>query len=290
VQSFRMQTNRVVLTYHSHNMAGNAYENNDHIALAKDLETLRDLKAEIVSLRSIAEAQRTREWPDDNGLQVAITFDDGARFDYSDFDHPVWGPQKGFLRILAEAATPTPGFGKTMCSTSFVLASPDARAQMARSPECGLAFAGAWLDDDWWPAAEKGGLISIGNHSWDHLHPAVDRVAQRDQLRGDFSKIVDFADADAQIRRSSDYILSRLPSTQSLPFAYPFGHVSKYLSTEYFPAYESHHRCYAAFSTEGRAIDPDDSVWLLPRVVCGWHWRSSDELRAFLRRERPRPD
>jgi peptidoglycan/xylan/chitin deacetylase (PgdA/CDA1 family) len=279
-----MRAKRLVLTYHSHNISGDKYHDNDHVALEADLATLSSSHARIVSLHSIARAHKARHWPNDDSLQVAITFDDGPRFDFSDFMHRDFGSQKSFLRNLTESMAAFGNHATDVCATSFVIASPEARAQMERSADCGFSDLTCWLGDDWWSDAAKSQLLSIGNHSWDHVHPAVRRIAQREHIRGDFSKIADYADADAQVRASSEYILSKLPNVSSLPFAYPSGQVSKYLCDEYFPQYQAMHRCYAAFSTAGRRIDPDDTVWALPRFVCGWHWHSTEEFAALLRR------
>lgn len=162
-----------------------------------------------------------------------------------------------------------------------MIASPDARAEMERAPECGLSDLDGWLGDDWWAHAAALG-IAIGNHSWDHLHAALRHVAQRDGIRGDFTAIADYGDADRQVRRASEFILGRLQTAAELPFAYPYGHVAPYLRDVYFPRHRALHRCYAAFSTAGRAIDPDDSIWALPRFVCGWHWHDADGLRALI--------
>ena len=277
-----MRAKRLVLTYHSHNISGNGYHANDHVALETDLATLSSLRARIVSLHGIAQAHAARHWPNDDSLEVAITFDDGPRFDVEDFVHRNWGPQKSFRRILVESAASFGHRAADICATSFVIASPAARAQMERSPACGYSDLPGWLGDDWWSGTAKSKSLSIGNHSWDHVHPAVSRVAPREQIRGDFSKIANFTDADVQVRESSDYILSKVANISSLPFAYPSGQVSKYLCEEYFPGYRASHRCYAAFSTAGRSIDPDDTVWALPRFVCGWHWHSAEELVALL--------
>ncbi|HEX8740561.1 MAG TPA: hypothetical protein VF925_10505 [Casimicrobiaceae bacterium] len=276
-----MRARRIVLAWHSHNIGGNDYRSNDHVALAADLETLAASGVRIVPLEHIAAAQRDRHWPLDGSVEVAISFDDGPRFDVADFEHREWGAQKAFARLLHDAA---PLFGAApgaIRATSFVIASPDARAEMERAPECGLSDLDGWLGDDWWAHAAALG-IAIGNHSWDHLHAALRHVAQRDGIRGDFTAIADYGDADRQVRRASEFILGRLQTAAELPFAHPYGHVAPYLRDVYFPRHRALHRCYAAFSTAGRAIDPDDSIWALPRFVCGWHWHDADGLRALI--------
>ncbi|HEX7328275.1 MAG TPA: polysaccharide deacetylase family protein [Casimicrobiaceae bacterium] len=276
-----MRAQRIVLTWHSHNVGGNDYATNDHVALAADLATLAAAGVRIVPLEHVAAAHRDRHWPLDGSVEVTITFDDGPRFDVADFEHREWGAQRAFARVLRDAA---PLFGARpggLPATSFVIASPDARAAMERAPECGLGDLQGWLGDDWWTDAAALG-IAIGNHSWDHLHPALREVAQRDGIRGDFTAIADYGDADRQVRRASEFILGRLQISAELPFAYPYGHVAPYLRDVYFPRHRAEHRCYAAFSTAGRAIDPDDSIWALPRFVCGWHWQDADGLRALI--------
>ena len=37
-----------------------------------------------------------------------------------------------------------------------------------------------------------------------------------------------------------------------------------------------------AFGTGGRAVAANDSIWNIPRIVCGHHYRDPAGLRAFL--------
>jgi hypothetical protein len=90
-----------VLAYHSHNISGNTYATNDHVALASDLETLYQLRARIVSLEEIAYMVRDRTAPDGE-LVVGLSFDDGPVFDFEDFVHPIFGPQRAFVNSSSE--------------------------------------------------------------------------------------------------------------------------------------------------------------------------------------------
>ena len=39
---------------------------------------------------------------------------------------------------------------------------------------------------------------------------------------------------------------------------------------------------WAAFGTQGQPVTADSELWNLPRYVCGWHWKSPEELEALL--------
>ena len=270
----------VVLTYHSHNIAGAAYGSNDHVALASDLRAIARCGARIVPLERIVEA--LLEGLPGDGIEVGLTFDDGPCFDYADFDHRAFGPQRSFLNILrdfrAEAGS---GAQPDLHATSFVIASPEARRAMERADECGYADIPGWLADTWWNDAIDSGLMAIGNHSWDHVHHAVERVAVCTDARDDFSRVETYDDADREIRQAAAYIRSRTRGRCRF-FAYPFGHVNRYLAEDYLPGRRSEHGMAAAFAVEGRAIAPGDSIWRIPRLVCGHDWRSPDALEALV--------
>ena len=38
----------------------------------------------------------------------------------------------------------------------------------------------------------------------------------------------------------------------------------------------------AAFGDGAMPVTRDSDKWNVPRYICGWHWKSSDELRAIL--------
>jgi peptidoglycan/xylan/chitin deacetylase (PgdA/CDA1 family) len=271
----------LVLAYHSHNISGTTYATNDHVAFASDLRVLTSSHAHIVDLPTIVAAMREGLTGPDVAL-VAITFDDGPLFDYADFTHPLHGPQRSFLNIMQDFRAEAGNDAQpTLHATSFVIASPHARRAMEKAPECGYTYLQDWLTDDWWDAAVDTGLMGIGNHSWDHVHPAVDSIATRSQVRGDFGMIDDERDADAEIRAASDFINARVRGRCDM-FAYPFGHVNDFLAKDYLPNQRGRHGMKAAFGTGGRAISREDSVWDIPRAVCGHHWHSPEELVSLL--------
>ena len=125
------------------------------------------------------------------------------------------------------------------------------------------------LGDDWWAKAIDTGLIGIGNHSWDHLHPALETVAHSRQVRADFTQVSTSADADAQIREAMTYINARTHGRAAPFFAYPFGHCNYYLAYVWFPSKGKGICLSAAFTTEPKAIDASQSVWRLPRFRAG---------------------
>lgn len=271
----------LVLTYHSHNISGPEYAANDHVALAHDLRRVHAAGARIAPLAEIAAAVRSGARSQDR-LVVGLSFDDGPSFDFADFIHPRLGPQRSFLNILrdfraevGERAQPT------LQATSFVIASPAARAAMERAPDCGYPEIADWLSDGWWSAAIDSGLMAIGNHSWDHVHHAVVRTVIASPQRDDFTRVDNYTDADREIRAAGAFINARVGGRCEL-FAFPFGHANAYLVEDYLPRRGYEHGMVAAFGTGGRPVSPTDSAWNIPRLVCGEHWRSPRELEALL--------
>ncbi len=278
----------VVLTYHSHRVLGSAYCANDHVALPVDLATIARVGGRIVSLGVLVdaiEASRSGRNPsDDRTMLVALTFDDGPLWDFADFVHPMHGPQRSFANALQDFKTSVAGRAQPdISATSFVIASPGARRVMETTFDAQYTYLEAdALDDAWWLQAAAGGLVSIGNHSWDHLHPALDKVAHSRQARGDFMEVATAEDADAQIRRAMDYINRRTGNRAAPFFAYPYGHCNEFLSAHYLPQEAHAIGLRAAFTTEPKVIRGNESVWRLPRYTCGHHWRSPAELERIV--------
>ena len=272
-----------VLTYHSHNISGVDYAENDHVALASDLRTLTESGARIVPLPRIVEALRRGLEGRPDETWVGITFDDGPSFDFADFVHARFGPQRSFLNVMRDFAREAAGAQPGLHATSFVIASPEARAAMECAEDCGYPDLAHWLGDAWWKEAARSGLIAIGNHSWDHVHRAVPRTAIADEARDDFTRVASYVDADREIRRAADFIRERSGAACE-HFAYPFGHVNRFLLEEYMPCRAAEHGMGAAFGVDGRPVRREDSIWNIPRAVCGYHWRSPRELRDLLAR------
>jgi hypothetical protein len=271
----------IVLAYHSHNISGTDYSSNDHVALAADLETIHGSGARVVSLDRIAAIVRRESEPPKDQLLVGLSFDDGPVFDYADFRHPQFGPQRSFYNILKDFESRHGDSQPELHATSFVIASPAARRAMESSPSCGYPYLPDWLGDGWWKPAMGSGLMGIGNHSWDHVHHAVPELAAASQARDDFSKVATFEAAEREIRTAGEYINSRVGGGCTL-FAFPFGHTNDFLVNDYLPRHQDKHGMRAAFGTGGRAITEADPAWNIPRIVCGDHWQSPQELARLV--------
>lgn len=260
-----------VLTYHGYNIAGNDYHNNDHVALSADLEWLAAEGWSIVSLDSAVRALF-----DDEGLSlpersVAVSFDDGTDLDWEDVEFGELGTQRGLAGVLADWQRQHPDRPPAE-ATSFVIASPEARAKMAQK----ALSHGHGMSEAWWLKARQSGLIAIGNHSWDHRHPLVVPEAG-----GHFFGVDDEVQADLQVRQAARYIAVHSGTWPRL-FAYPWGQASEYLRKEYFPGARERHGCLAAFGTEPDWMHAGSDRWYLPRFVCGQHWRSQQDLASLL--------
>lgn len=269
-----------ILTYHALNCQAKDYASNDHIALEEDLRLIRRLGFKVARLADIARLTWSRAPSSlDSGSWVGLSFDDGTDHDYFDIvGHEYLGDVKSFFTILKEsAATDGPEWPKPT-GTSFVIASPEARVVLDRVCMAGL---GHWRDV-WWKEAAESGFLEIGNHSWDHTHPSLDRVAQRDQRKGTFKGIDNLTDADAQIVQADQYI-KRVTGGRAAPlFAYPYGDVSDYLLHDYFPLRMEQHKMLAAFSTVGDYATRESNRWSIPRFVCGDHWKNPEGLEKIL--------
>jgi peptidoglycan/xylan/chitin deacetylase (PgdA/CDA1 family) len=275
----------VILTYHSHHVLAPTYAENDHLALPVDLATITDAGWRIVPLGRIVDAlQAAAGGTAPEAPLVALTFDDGPCWDLDDFVHPVLGFQRGFAGAMRDfAATPAGRRQPELAATSFVIASPEARriAESTFDRQYTFLVPGA-LDDAWWTRALDSGLLEIANHSWDHLHPALPRVAHSQDARADFTRVRSDADADAQIAVAARFLDERTGGRAAPWFAYPFGHWNEFLVADYLPRRGAGANVRAAFTTEPRPVRDGDDVFRIPRYVCGQHWKHPDELAAIL--------
>ncbi len=268
-----------VLTYHAVNIAGNDYATNDHIAFAHDLRLIRELGLRIVPATWVIDQMTGAAQRDLRGC-VALTCDDGSHFDYYDLDHPQHGPQRSLFNCMADFAAE---FGESaqpdMHLTCFVIASRDARDHIDRQCLVGRD----WMSDRWWQPAAQSGRIGIENHSFDHNHAAIPLPGVDGMERGTFFTVDTVARADAEIAQAARLIdLVIAPQKTSL-FCYPFGNVNDFLRDEYFPDHTAEHGMRAAFGDGAQPATEHTDRWNVPRFVCGWHWKSPDELRAILR-------
>ena len=265
-----------VLTYHSINIHGNDYAGNDHVALAADLRLLHRLGRRIVPLATVVDVLLGAAPAAAVENAVALSFDDGSWFDWHDLEHPSWGPQRGFAGILRDFAAET---GAAVHATSFVIVSPEARAILDRTCMVGRG----WWGDEWWPTAQREGLIAIESHSWDHNHDTLPATVQHAQRKGTFRTIDCWADADAELRQAADWLDARLAPHRASLFAYPYGETSDYLVREYLPRHAHEHRLRAAFGTAPAPVEATADRWHLPRYVCGAHWNDPAGLERLLR-------
>jgi peptidoglycan/xylan/chitin deacetylase (PgdA/CDA1 family) len=275
----------IVLTYHSHHVVGDDYARNDHIALAQDLELVTAAGCELVSLRGLVDGlTRDGNATGSERVQVALTFDDGPIYDVEGFAHPRFGPQRGFLGIMRDFIAANGVHAQPrLHATSFVIASPEARQTIEATYDAEYTYVGEGaMTDAWWNPAIDTGLISIANHSWDHLHPALPQVAHSRQVRGDFTQVLSDADADAQIEAAQTFLAVRTKGRNAPFFAYPFGQSNAFLVEDYFPRNAQRLGLRAAFTDEPMPVRGRESRWRLPRYICGHHWKSPEELQAIL--------
>lgn len=263
-----------VLTYHSINVHGNDYHNNDHIALAADLRLIHRLGKRVVPLLHIAEWVRGERGWADVADGVGISFDDGSWFDWFDLDHPSWGPQRSLFNILMDFRDDT---GADIHATSFVIASPDARRELDQTCMVGRG----WWDDSWWHKAQVSGHLDIANHSWDHLHPTLERVAHSRQEKDNFHAVDNLVDAQRQIAQAGRYIESICRQPPAL-FAYPWGQAASFVSATYLPEQGPALGLRAAFTTQPAKVGRSSAIWTLPRYTFGADWQEPEQLRALL--------
>ena len=271
-----------VLAYHAANVSGPDYAQNDQVALAADLATLHREGWRVVPLRWVVE-QRLGLVQRDLDRCVALSCDDGTDLDWRAVDWPGIGRQPGlhsvllaFLREHGSKAQPD------LHLSCFVIASPEARARM----DSACLHGRSWIGEDWWPAAQRSGLLSIECHSWDHNHACLGDAGMDGLPRGDFFVIDDPQRARVEIDQALDYINARLMPSRCRLFCYPYGHVAPYLRDEYLPANAQRLGLLGAFGDAIGPVTMDSAVWNLPRHICGPHWSSPQQLLSMLDAER----
>lgn len=262
-----------VLAYHSQDIGGSEYHENDHVALACDLRQIAAMGLRVIAAADVASAlANATPLPE---RAVALTCDDGALLDFADCDVPGHGVQKSFYRIVREAQPIVGAIGMT----SFVIADPQARATLERTCLGGAA----WLGDAWWAEAVATGIWHVGVHSWDHHHPTLARHAGNAAAGAEFRGVDNYAEADLQVRAAAEYLRARAPNPGDRLFAYPYGNWTEYLVREYFPRHSDLHRIVAAFTTEPELVHAQTNRWRIPRYVCRMHWKSPAELGSILK-------
>lgn len=264
-----------VLTYHSGNIAGNDYSTNDLIAFREDLRIVRRLGLSIIPLRTVVDTLIERNSSDLPEHVVSITLDDGLDYDFIELVHPMHGEQLSAVGIMREFVRE---FERPVHATSFVIASPDARTQIANREMMGYQ----WISDSWWRSAVASGLFHIANHTWDHVSPSVGYDVG-EQKRHASSKFIDNpVAAELQIRRAREYIERVAPNPGSALLAFPYGDYSDFLVGAYLPDMRLGHGTIAAFTANPGFITPGSNRWTLPRNTRGTHWTSPDGLATLL--------
>lgn len=265
-----------ILTYHALHAPGWDYWNNDHVALERDLHSIRELGFRVASLAVIAEAVIAGSAGELAAERVVgISFDDGTDHDYLDFSHPGYGHLRSMARILREQGQGL-GFPHGQATaTSFVIASPQARAQLDQT--C-IAGRGQW-QDEWWTEAAAEGVLALGNHSWDHLHPTLDSVVAKHAERGRFDSILSAEDAEREIGDAERYLQERTQGRSARLFAYPYGHHNTFLVNSYLPSQSA---VRAAFIGGGDYVRAGCNRWVIPRFICQEHWQTVSDLQRIL--------
>jgi len=243
--------------------------------LPQVLAQAQALQVPILPLLTLVEALRTQRSHELPEHFICLSFDDGQDMDFVDVQHPVHGKQPSFASIMREAEH---AGASPVHATSFVIASPQARAQIQDREMLGFP----WMSDQWWNAAVASGRFHIASHSYDHLNLSLDSVKQRDDVRNDFSSIDNYEDANWQIGKARELIETICPNPGSAAgsalFAYPFGHTSRYLLEEYWPRFAHEHQTIGAVTCEPSLVIAKTPCFEIPRLVFGMHWNAISEL------------
>lgn len=267
-----------ILTYHSQMISGMSYNTNDHVALPRDLAVCRRLGFQCVRALDLVKALREGQFDTLPDRCVAITLDDGAVFDAVRTDFPPFGPQIPMEAILADTRRGFLGWkwGRpAFTATSFVIADAAARTEIATS-----MGNPAWMQEGWWATAQRRGLLDIGTHSWNHVHPAVSEMQANRQFIEAFHLIRSREMAERQIGDAIRRVRARTNSEAARLFAYPYGQYNGYLIEEYLPCQEE---AIAAFTIEGAPVTAQTNLWTIPRFAFNHHWKSPEDLEHLLR-------
>ena len=273
-----MASRGFVLTFHSHNISGNDYATNDHVALEATLAQLERAAVPVLRLLDVAKRLRRGDFDRLPERFACITFDDGTDYDWRDLTHPQHGPQRSMQAVLRAHSRRLLGlvWTRRTPATSFVIASSQARAQIAASA---LGDANL-MGDGWWRDAQRSGLMDIGTHGWNHVHPAVSEMQAQPDLIERFDRVQTPAEAALQVDRAFDAIRNTAGGDAGRVFAYPYGQVSEYIATQHLPSQEN---IVAAVGVEPKPVHAATDPWRIPRYVCGPDWSDEAGLEAILR-------
>ena len=273
-----MASRGFVLTFHSHNIAGNDYATNDHVALDATLSHLERAGVPVLRLLDVARRLRAGQLDRLPGRFACITFDDGTDYDWRDLAHPEHGAQKSMHSVLREHSHRLLGlvWRRRAHATSFVIASSRARAEISAAALGDASL----MSDSWWRRAQRSGLMDIGTHGWNHVHPAASEMQAQPELIERFDRVDTPAEAALQVDRAFDAIHGTAGGDGGRVFAYPYGQVSEYLATQHLPAQKNF---VAAVGVEPKPLHAGSDPWRIPRYVCGPDWKDEAGLDAILR-------
>ncbi len=267
-----------VLAYHAVNISGNGYASNDLLAFAADLRLIDDLGLRIVPLQWVVDQVIGEADLDLNGC-VALTCDDGTDLDFRDVEFSTFGLQRGLYHCLLDFIAERGREAQPhLHLTSFVIASPEARQQIDK--QC-LSGEG-WMNDDWWHAASNSELMAIENHSWDHNHPALSMPGVDSMPRGSFLEVNNEIRARQEIAEATNFINRLVSPKRTRIFCYPFSEVPAYVHDEYLPQFGRDHGIVAAMGGDPLNVTADADRWNLPRYICGFHWKTPENLKDIL--------
>ena len=268
-----------ILTYHSADIRGTNYGDNDLVALASDVEQITRSGIRIMPLSTIVDLWLSLPQDLESQPTIAITCDDGTDFDYRDLPHPVAGLQRSVLNVLRDfRAGPLGSQQRVLSATSFVIVSPSARKTLDETCLIGKG----WWNDDWWEPAIASGLMEIGSHSWDHNHDTLPAGAFIGVERGTFRSIASEALADYQVASATDYLARHARNPGASLFAYPYGKSNEFLVKDYLPRRAGAIGIKAAFADKPEPLHGASNRWELPRFVFRRDWTSSLELKRIL--------
>lgn len=268
-----------ILTYHSQNVFGNHYGENDHVSLRQDLEFLDASGKRIIPLTTLVDWLLAGGEGTELKDAVCVTFDDGCMLEVSDEIVPPHGVQASFLSILNDFRDrQTPDSLHQVHATTFVIADEVVREQIDRES----LFSLGWMRADWWAAVKAGGIIDIQSHGWDHKHTMQGDTAEEPVPHARFESVDTFAECELQVVRAGQFIAANCANIQPQYFAFPFGSASEYLRSSYLPENIGRTGIRAAFSTRPEHVNRNSDRWNIPRYVCGRDWKTQKQFAAVL--------
>jgi hypothetical protein len=100
-------------------------------------------------------------------------------------------------------------------------------------------------------------------------------------VRGEFHAVANEALAEFEIAQAQDYIAARTGRTPTV-FCYPFGHIPPFVHDDWLPRRGTSIGLDVAVGDGAQPVTPASDRWNLPRYICGWHWKTPDQLRVIL--------